>query len=319
MKITRARDYRLYYGDLHQRILDMELDGGRALFGHSPRGLAKAYKNSISRGLYCGFDSAMHRTAVRLLKELFPGYGALIFPDRRSAGEFLAHNIELSLDESEYQRFIPAPGSGPSVQAVEMWRPFTDRARGEILLPIIPQPGAISPQPLLYKKEPRQEEKPGTGDPAAPSSGFRQKHRRFILNEKLPCSQFQLSGLVQVLSLMLQARTFSCFGSTPKLIHQPKKHQQALGRTRQWFSDDLWSRIIQTDNPIWSRTGPYIFPKAGHQLPAAEWEGFRAKATALGIRLPESPDSVIIIPSMFSQREEQAMRELFSSPEAADV
>jgi hypothetical protein len=69
--IRRARAYRLYTSAL--RLVDLWLDGGRALIGHTPSGITREIKNTAERGLFAGYPGYMERRALKALGRLFPG------------------------------------------------------------------------------------------------------------------------------------------------------------------------------------------------------------------------------------------------------
>jgi hypothetical protein len=303
MKITRARDYRLYYGDRRLRLLDLSLQGGRALFGHTPRGLSTAYKNSISRGLYADFASALHGRACAMLKARFPGYRALVFPHRREAEEYLMEAGALasppvawnghagSIISTPRSEHAPSGTADAETPQVWLWRPFTPEpgtGQADVILPVIPQPGTFVPQPVMIRD--------GLDTP------------KYGANS----SPILLAGLVHMLALMETADQFGCFGSRPKLMHQPGKHREALGRTRSFFAEEQWRRAVPEPNPAWSRSGPYLRPAETRRFDAAEWSAYRRRALDLGLLLPEHAEDVIIIPSMFSEREERHLRTVFS-------
>jgi hypothetical protein len=290
MKVTRARDYRLYFGDQRSRLLDLALDGGRALFGHSPRGLSKTYKAGISRGLYAPFLSEAHSRACGHLRNRFPDYKVLIFPDRRRTLDFLLRGPGIDVPESAFRR--PGGTYGPE-SSVQIWRPYeAQEACADFLLPIIPQPGNWAPQALLYRRSMDE------------------------LKSYETCSPLALEGLVHMLELMEVAERYATFGSAAKLDNQPKKHAAALGKTRPHLDESQWARALPAESAArsstWLRRGPYLSHRDPESIDPEQWHRFTRRGRSHGLLLPGTADSVIIIPAMFSDREERAMHTLFS-------
>ncbi|MDR1839707.1 MAG: hypothetical protein LBQ93_09030 [Treponema sp.] len=102
--VLRARGFRLYTQN-GKRLVDLWLNGGAAILGHTPPNLLRELKNTASRGLYAPFP---HFTESRFLKAL-----SKLFPNR-SFRLYAAPPKELA------ELFT----SG----AVKLWRPFTDAA-----------------------------------------------------------------------------------------------------------------------------------------------------------------------------------------------
>lgn len=76
--ILRARGYRLYTqgasakgGKL--RLIDMWLNGGAAILGHTPPNVLREIKNTASRGLYAPFPHFLEARFIKALAKLFPG------------------------------------------------------------------------------------------------------------------------------------------------------------------------------------------------------------------------------------------------------
>lgn len=294
MNITRARDYRLYFGSPKARMLDMALDGGRALFGHSPKGLAVQYKNEISKGLHSALPTKLHGMAIRLLKRRFPDYRPILFSNREQLMFAFNRAYNTKLLASVFHKFtipendLPDSSSSPKWQ---LWRPFSNSEPTEdVCVPILPQPGYVAPAVLLIK-----------ANLAYPQE----------LQPEEGVSAVFLAGLVQVLRLLLQAEEHRCFGSTAILEHQPAKHRAALGKSRHWFDQQQWGRWDAALPSSAKRVGPYVFSTREN----IDRESLVKQARQLGLVLPEIDNSVIILPSMCSDREEKLIRELFSSGE----
>jgi len=109
-QVLRARDYRLYLSD-NKRLVDLWLNGGAAIMGHTPANQLRELKNTASRGLYAPYP---HFTENRLIKAL-----SKLLPER-------------------VFRLYAAPPK--ELGAVKLWRPYADsQERGdEVLIPVIP-------------------------------------------------------------------------------------------------------------------------------------------------------------------------------------
>jgi len=116
--VLRARGFRLYLADGGKRtgqarLVDLWLNGGAAVLGHTPPNLLRELKNAASRGLYAPYP---HFTESRFLKAL-----SKLFPQRSF-------------------RLYAAP---PPNVSLKLWRPFVDPANPfitggtTILVPVI--------------------------------------------------------------------------------------------------------------------------------------------------------------------------------------
>ena len=295
MNYTRARNYRLYCSG--KKVIDMELDGGRCLFGHSPSGLSKSYKNSISRGLYAALPNAIHARVAKLATSLFPGFRAIILPDRRQVVDLLAKEVGLEVKTEVFSlfRFSASYHTAEKSGHLALWRPFAPQEENaDIILPIIPQPGYASPQLILFKSD----------------AGF---HPRSIPQS----SPLFLYGLYHVLLLLQRGLRYASLGSIAIMRHQPKKHRDSLGIQRPWFCEEQWQRFLPPFSTVWERTGPYVYLKTtgGEAASAlrAEWEGLRAEYN--GLRLPTHAEQLIILPSLASQGEQTLISSFFARTE----
>jgi hypothetical protein len=102
--VLRARGFRLYTQD-GRRLIDLWLNGGAAILGHTPPNLLRELKNTASRGLYAPLPHFSQSRFIKALSKLFPG---------RSFRFYAAPPPELT------ELFT----SG----AAKLWRPFIDPA-----------------------------------------------------------------------------------------------------------------------------------------------------------------------------------------------
>lgn len=75
--VLRARGFRLYLSDGYgcqgnRRLVDLWLNGGAAIMGHTPPNQLRELKNAASRGLYAPFPHFTEGRYLKALSKLFP-------------------------------------------------------------------------------------------------------------------------------------------------------------------------------------------------------------------------------------------------------
>jgi len=76
--VLRARGYRLYL-DNNKRLVDLWLNGGAAVLGHTPANLLREIKNTASRGLYAPYPHFSQGRLIKALLKIFPGYSFRLY------------------------------------------------------------------------------------------------------------------------------------------------------------------------------------------------------------------------------------------------
>ena len=117
--VLRARDFRLYAAG-SRRLVDLWLNGGAAVLGHTPPSLLRELKNTASRGLYAPFPHFLEDRYKKALSRVFPGRAFRLYAS-------------------------PPPGL-ESLPPAALWRPFLDPAAPlsvpenapPVLIPIVP-------------------------------------------------------------------------------------------------------------------------------------------------------------------------------------
>jgi len=71
-EVRRIRDFRLY--TTKGRLVDLWLNGGAAVLGHTPPNILRELKNTASRGLYAPFPHFTKERYIKSLFKIFPGY-----------------------------------------------------------------------------------------------------------------------------------------------------------------------------------------------------------------------------------------------------
>ena len=82
--VLRVRGYRLYLAGKHSnnenwRLVDLWLNGGAAILGHTPSNMLRELKNTASRGLYAPFPHFTERRFLKALSKILPGYSFRIY------------------------------------------------------------------------------------------------------------------------------------------------------------------------------------------------------------------------------------------------
>jgi len=118
--VLRARGFRLYL-DNNKRLIDLWLNGGAAVLGHTPVNLLREIKNTASRGLYAPYPHFSQGRLIKALLKIFPGYSFRLYA-------------------------APPPELTKLFQsgAAKFWRPYIDPnspltvGNSPILIPVIP-------------------------------------------------------------------------------------------------------------------------------------------------------------------------------------
>ncbi len=166
-RIVRARDFHLY-DDRGNRYLDMYLNGGRALLGHRPANVARELGAALSRGLFAEYPSIYTSRIERLLAN--PASAAWTEAEGRTGRVFRSHESAL-IAAARYlgadpRALVPADSSLPGVAGADpasgsrrearvvLLHPFAARraelAAADVVMPVIPFPGAWGPAVLLF-------------------------------------------------------------------------------------------------------------------------------------------------------------------------
>jgi hypothetical protein len=144
--ILRARGYRLYTQD-GRRLIDLWLNGGAAILGHTPPNVLREIKNTASRGLYAPFPHFTEGRYLKALAKLFPGYVFRLYAGlsekevRAETPRCLRSNY-MSREEKDLE--------------IQLWRPYTNPDKPfevkeglDLFVPVLP----FSPYVLAAKTE----------------------------------------------------------------------------------------------------------------------------------------------------------------------
>jgi hypothetical protein len=145
--ILRARGYRLYTQD-GRRLIDLWLNGGAAILGHTPPNVLREIKNTASRGLYAPFPHFTEGRYLKALAKLFPGH---VF--RLYAGGDAVKNITKNF-RTEYTE--GTENTEEEENKILLWRPFVNPEKPfevkeglDLFVPVLP----FSPCVLAAKSE----------------------------------------------------------------------------------------------------------------------------------------------------------------------
>jgi hypothetical protein len=151
-RVLRARDFHLYT-EGGKRLVDLWLQGGRAILGHKPPGVLLELKNAAERGLFSPFPHPLERRLTKALAVLCPDRSFRFYNDPSS----MFHAIKKTLPDecaSFQAATIPDPvfpDSNAEKATVSLWRPFVEPVpKALILLPVLPWP--LGPAVLALDK-----------------------------------------------------------------------------------------------------------------------------------------------------------------------
>jgi hypothetical protein len=126
--VLRARGFRLYT-EKGRRLVDLWLNGGAAVLGHTPPNILRELKNTASRGLYAPFPHFSENRYFKALSKLFPGYSFRLYAAPPPELEMLIKNGTAGLWRpflaSDFPFIIEddaAPILVPVLPGIQLWR-----------------------------------------------------------------------------------------------------------------------------------------------------------------------------------------------------
>ena len=132
--IRRAREFHLY-DNAGKRLLDLYLNGGKALLGHRPEGFSLIVKNTLARGVTAEYPSHEEGKMLKAAQALWGKSHPQIRYYRDIA------RLRVWLDD---QKILPSGSPFPDpafVQAerISLWRPWLpEREFPEFIVPVLP-------------------------------------------------------------------------------------------------------------------------------------------------------------------------------------
>jgi len=116
--VLRARGFRLYLSD-GKRLVDLWLNGGAAVLGHTTPNLLREIKNTASRGLYAPYPHFTEGRFLKALAKLLPEYSFRIYaaPPMEILQKISHRDTENTKDTEDIER-------KKETINVNFWRPF---------------------------------------------------------------------------------------------------------------------------------------------------------------------------------------------------
>jgi hypothetical protein len=153
-RVLRARDFHLYT-EGGKRLVDLWLDGGKAVLGHKPPRVLLELKNAAERGLYTPLPHPLEKRLTKALAPFFPDRTFRFYND--STSMYRAIEKALSGETAPFQAeaiLDPAfPDSNNRKAVAALWRPFVEPIpKMPILIPVLPWP--LGPVVLAIDKSP---------------------------------------------------------------------------------------------------------------------------------------------------------------------
>ncbi len=135
--IRRAREFHLY-DNAGKRLLDLYLNGGKALLGHRPEGFSLIVKNTLARGVTAEYPSHEEGKMLKAAKALWGKTHPRIryYRDMTRLGIWLSdQNLLLPGNP------VPDPVLNETGE-VSLWRPWLTGLKAPgIFIPVLPVPG----------------------------------------------------------------------------------------------------------------------------------------------------------------------------------
>jgi len=125
--VLRARGFRLYAQD-GKRLIDLWLNGGAAVLGHTPPNLLRELKNTASRGLSAPLPHFSEGRFIKALSKLFPGRSFRLYaaPPEELVSLFKTGTARLwrpfNDSASPFAIEETAPFLVPVLPAIQQWR-----------------------------------------------------------------------------------------------------------------------------------------------------------------------------------------------------
>jgi len=280
--ILRARGFRLYTQS-GQRLVDLWLNGGAAVLGHTPPNLLRELKNTASRGLYAPLPHFTEARFLKALSKLLPG---------RTFRLYAAPPQELA------QLFNAGKAA--------LWRPFINE-EGRIYH----TPSKSTAQPCGCIKQ----HGVGQENSIISNDGFR-PHKILIpvipgiqsWRGRLPMglcvaaveAENELTNLPagDILSPLLLAVAAR---GVYDIIASPQRAKTDLPQV---------AKVLQKSE--WRREGIYLYTK--EKMSESEWTTLFKKFLEAGFLLPPTQSAPLILPAEISTGEEAKLAAVLKAP-----
>lgn len=135
--VLRARGYRLYTQG-GKRLIDLWLNGGAAVLGHTPPNFLLEIKNTASRGLYAPFPHFTENRFLKALSKLLPDYKFRLYAS--PPAELLQFGKKINIWRpfiNETEQFTGSDFLALVLPGIQTWREYTDNENiANIILPL---------------------------------------------------------------------------------------------------------------------------------------------------------------------------------------
>jgi len=151
-RVLRARDFHLYT-EGGKRLVDLWLDGGKAVLGHKPPRVLLELKNAAERGLFTPLPHPLERRLTKALAVFFPDHSFRFYNDTLSMLQAINNYLpnECAFLKAETIHDPAFPGSNDRKTIAALWRPFVEPTpNAPILIPVLPWP--LGPAVLALDK-----------------------------------------------------------------------------------------------------------------------------------------------------------------------
>ena len=281
-KVLRARGFRLYLSN-GDRLVDLWLNGGAAVLGHTPANMLRELKNTASRGLYPPYPHFTEGRFIKALSKIFPGRSFRLYAAPPPQLAMFAENA--NLNEAAQSGAIDKKNSCCGSVNIKIWRPYADPAH----------PFAADDAALLVPALPGIQTWRG-GLPlglcaAAINTACGESEK---ISAKLPPGDPLSPVLLAVAARGLQ-----------DILASPLRAKPALPRVMK-----VLKALPAAQNRGWRRRGIYLSLK--REMNTEEWAALFNQFLEAGFLPPPSPDYPLILPGELSKGEDAKLAEALS-------
>ena len=271
--VRRARGYYLYT-EKNARLLDLWLDGGKAILGRRTGQANLVCKQFLDKGLIGFLPTKADVQLRRALDALLPNYPVIRWYETQDKAERIAASV------------MPA-GQNGAVQPLPVWRPFLDPAPASqepivdsimLVTPAYPVPCSI------IAADSRFEERLPPSDVLFPPLAYSLARAFFDLKRKM--QELQLKEIN-----IENGHHSKAAGRSARVSHTiVKKRQAVLNRKAEA------ERLIPS---VWTQKGWYLFP----HIPEAEYSAFFLQALDAHVLISPEYGTPSILPDCESYAE----------------
>ncbi|MDR3019279.1 MAG: hypothetical protein LBU66_00065 [Treponema sp.] len=300
--VLRARGYRLYTDSggkssgaaSKRRLIDLWLNGGAAVLGHTQPDFLREIKNTASRGLYAPLPHFTEGRFIKALSKLFPGYSFRLYSAPPS--ELFASSGTASKNNISFWRPFADPSASFAAPFAVTENPPDGNA--PLLIPVIPGiqtwrkiAGVELPMGLCVVAASAQQA-------ASQQAASQQAASQQAVEDRL--SHLPPSDILPPVLLAAATR------GVHNLIASPQRATPSLPRTFKTLKEIALSELAHSERmpptARWERKGIYLTRR--EKLGSKEWEMLFQRFLAEGFLLPPTPSHPLILPGELSDGED---------------